>query len=144
MSPRCKSFVETCVLYHLVYGDQMTNGVTKSESNSEIELEPKTFVELITKLFKDRVGDPLWRSYIFFFIISNWKSIGALFLGKEDMAENRITNAIQYTHDSFIKYILNFILQDYYIHIPYILPFYNCFLFPLFFAWLYIYFYLSP
>ncbi len=49
--------------------------------------------ETVAEILKDRVGDPWWRSFIFFFFTGNWKFFAALFLGSDVDPKTRITLA---------------------------------------------------
>lgn len=79
----------------------MSDNKTKKEDDKK---HSKNISEFIFKFLEDRVGDPLWRSFVFFFIIYNWKAFVSLIFGKFDNPEDRIKLVAKYfTESDFVS-----------------------------------------
>lgn len=98
--------------------------------NAQINAEnPKTLSEFVLEFLKHRVSDPLWRSFVVFFLIHNWKAVAALLLGNVSNPVERISHAKYYLEsNTFLTF--NMCGQEYWIV-------------PLGFSILFIYFYLK-
>lgn len=70
--------------------------MSEPEKKDNEENSSKTFGDFVLKFLEDRASDPLWRSYLLFFVIYNWKAFGALILGKAEDPSMRISLATNY------------------------------------------------
>nr|BFD33615.1 hypothetical protein GTC16762_32340 [Pigmentibacter ruber] len=61
-----------------------------TQTNSE---NPKTLSEFVLEFLNHRVSDPLWRTYLVFFLIHNWKAAGVLLLGNVSNPVERVSHA---------------------------------------------------
>ena len=68
----------------------------------------------IATALEERVGDPLWRSFVVIFLIHNWKAVGALILGDVDDPMVRVSHA-KYYLDSSTFLTLNMCGQEYWL-----------------------------
>ncbi len=88
--------------------------MTEPEKKEDDKKHSKTLSEFIFKFLEDRVGDPLWRSFAFFFILYNWKAFVALILGKFDNPEDRIKLVAKYfTESDFVSTKLELIRSNF-------------------------------
>ncbi len=76
--------------------------MTDSANQSKNDEKPKNLSEFIFKFLDERVSDPLWRSYIFFFLIYNWRAFATFVFGDFKNPSGRIDRISDFFYDNKI------------------------------------------